>query len=113
MYCCYPVYCRICSASLRTASLCLFCYPPAHTQALAAVGHPPGEAWGEALLLALRPQLPSLSPPDLICLMDALAQLQVGMGVGVLRSHFVSVFFLEGCAGFWVGRLCEVVLDDF
>lgn len=78
-------------------------------QALAAVGHPPGEAWGEALLLALRPQLPSLSPQDLICLMDALAQLQVG-GAGVLGFH-LCLCVLQGCAGFWVGRLCEGVSD--
>jgi hypothetical protein len=46
-------------------------------QGLAALGFTPDEALGEDLLLALRPQLPSLTPQELTDLLAALATLQV------------------------------------
>jgi hypothetical protein len=90
-----------CESKYDTSGTCCAVVARVCVQALAAVEYPPGEAWGEDLLLALRPQLPSMEPHELIALMAALATLEVrghsAMGVGCVwwggvggREHGVA-----------------------
>jgi hypothetical protein len=79
-------------------------HTPPPLQALAAVGHVADESWGEDLLLALRPQLPSLSPADLVAVMAALASLQVGSSTRGGGQHVLWVGGGEGAAAVGLGH---------